>query len=116
MAARKQTRRLQDGITSDQRQRMEANRIKALEKLAKKRCESSSTPVSKPTPVSFTRRTSNLTKDKGAMLPTTIKAVFDLISPSRFRVTSPSSQHLIDIYKRIASKSYGLFSVALDHW
>ena len=114
MAARKQTRRLQDGITSDQRQRMEANRIKALEKLAKKRCESISTPATNPTPVSFTRCTSNLTKDKGAMLPT-IKAVFDLISPSRFRVTSPFSQHLIDIYKRIASKSYGLFSVVRDH-
>jgi hypothetical protein len=94
-------------ISEEQRKRMELNRQKALERLAKRKCPSQSNLSSAP---NCSELEKSVASDRRVehKIESNVKAVFDLISHSRFRIMSLYNPKLIDVYQRIPSKLYGL--------
>lgn len=116
------------GLSQEQLERIRENKRKAQERLARKRPAPQSTPelppvkqpAIKPNGLSFysssttskpaiTSKPTNKRADTTLILKKQITAAFVLRDKDRFKVLVPYDSQLIELFKGISSKSYGVF-------
>lgn len=128
MAACSHVSSVMSGLSQEQLERIRENKRKAQERLARKRPAPQSTPelppvkqpAIKPNSLSFysssttskptiTNKPTNKRPDTTLILKKQITAAFVLRDKDRFKVLVPYDSQLIELFKGISSKSYGVF-------
>ena len=134
MAACSHVSSVMSGLSQEQLERIRENKRKAQERLARKRPAPQSTPelppvkqpAIKPNGLSFysssttskpattnkptiTSKPTNKRPDTTLILKKQITAAFVLRDKDRFKVLVPYDSQLIELFKGISSKSYGVF-------
>ena len=128
MAACSHVSSVMSGLSQEQLERIRENKRKAQERLARKRPAPQSTselppvkqPAIKPNGLSFysssttnkptiTSKPTNKRPETTLILKKQITAAFVLRDKDRFKVLVPYDSQLIELFKGISSKSYGVF-------
>lgn len=128
MAACSHVSSVMSGLSQEQLERIQENKRKAQERLARKRPAPQSNPelppvkqpAIKPNGLSFysssttskpaiTSKPTNKRPDTTLILKKQITAAFVLRDKDRFKVLVPYDSQLIELFKGISSKSYGVF-------